>query len=305
LTVPRAGYIEWFPKSRAISYGLVEPPLMITHAVGAWNAAMGSTPPSCPAVVGARVRHVEQDSKANVLRRQGRGLIIYDFDGVIADSEVLANAVLAEIVTELGRPTTLEDSYHLYMGKRLAEVTAAVEASVCAPLPDDFAADYQTRTLERFRRDLCTVAGAREHILAFPDTSKCIASSSSPDRLALCLDVLGLQSVFGRYVFSASSVARGKPHPDIFLHAAEQMGVDPSHCIVVEDSASGVEAGRAAGMTVIGLLAGAHIQPGHDQRLRRAGAHHVAGTFKEAEQITRNLLAAFPNRDDETRMGAD
>lgn len=235
----------------------------------------------------------------------GRGLIIYDFDGVIADSEVLANAVLAEIVSELGRPTTLQDSYHLYMGKRFTEVVAAVEAAVGAPLPDGFAEDYQARTLERFRRDLCTVVGAREHILAFPDTLKCIASSSSPDRLALCLNKLGLQSVFGPHVFSASSVARGKPHPDIFLHAAERMAIDPKRCIVIEDSASGVEAGRAAGMTVIGLLAGAHIQPGHDRRLRRAGAHHLAGTFKEAEQVTRNLLAAFPNEDDAARVGAD
>jgi beta-phosphoglucomutase-like phosphatase (HAD superfamily) len=115
----------------------------------------------------------------------------------------------------------------------------------------------------------------------------------------MCLDVLGLQPVFEPHVFSASSVARGKPHPDIFLHAAERMGVNPSLCIVIEDSASGVEAGRAAGMTVIGLLAGAHIQPGHDQRLRHAGAHHVAGTFWEAEQLTRGVLAAFQaeNRD--------
>jgi HAD superfamily hydrolase (TIGR01509 family) len=224
------------------------------------------------------------------------GLIIYDFDGVIADSEVLANAVLAEIVTELGQPTTLEDSYHLYMGKRFAEVVAAIEASVGTPLPDGFAQTYQARTLERFRRELCAVAGAREHIVAFSETPKCIASSSSPDRLALCLGVLGLQSIFGPYVFSASSVARGKPHPDIFLHAAERLGVAPACCIVIEDSASGVEAGRAAGMTVIDLLAGAHIQSGHDQRLRRAGAHHVALTFKEAEQFTREALAAFSNR---------
>jgi HAD superfamily hydrolase (TIGR01509 family) len=224
------------------------------------------------------------------MRGQGRGLIIYDFDGVIADSEVLANAVLAEIVTELGTPTTLEDSYHRYMGKRFADVLTAVEASVGAPLPKDFGAAYQARTLERFRRDLCTVAGAREHILAFSDTPKCIASSSSPDRLALCLDVLQLQSEFGPNVYSASSVARGKPHPDIFFHAAHRMNVIPAHCIVIEDSASGVEAGRAAGMTVVGLLAGSHIQAGHDERLRRAGAQYLSRTFEEAQGITRNFL---------------
>jgi beta-phosphoglucomutase-like phosphatase (HAD superfamily) len=106
----------------------------------------------------------------------------------------------------------------------------------------------------------------------------------------LCLDVLQLQSEFGPNVYSASSVARGKPHPDIFFHAAHRMNVIPAHCIVIEDSASGVEAGRAAGMTVVGLLAGSHIQAGHDERLRRAGAQYLSRTFEEAQGITRNFL---------------
>lgn len=219
-------------------------------------------------------------------------LIIYDFDGVIADSEVLANTVLAEIVTELGVPTTLEESYRLYMGKRFVDVIAAIETSVGRPLPSSFASDYQARTLERFRRDLRFVDGARDYIDAFAHLPRCIASSSSPDRLALCLEVLDLQPAFGTRVFSASAVPRGKPHPDIFLHAAEQMGCAPADSIVIEDSASGVTAGVAAGMTVIGLLAAKHIQAGHRERLASAGAHHVAGTFKEAETITRRLLAA-------------
>jgi len=219
-------------------------------------------------------------------------LIIYDFDGVIADSEVLANTVLAEIVTELGVPTTLEDSYRLYMGKRFVDVIAAVESSVGRPLPSSFASDYQARTLERFRRDLRFVDGARDYIDAFVHLPRCIASSSSPDRLALCLEVLDLRAAFSTHVFSASAVPRGKPDPDIFFHAAKQMGRAPADCIVIEDSVSGVTAGVAAGMTVIGLLAAKHIQAGHRERLASAGAHHVAGTFKEAEIITRRLLAA-------------
>jgi HAD superfamily hydrolase (TIGR01509 family) len=219
-------------------------------------------------------------------------LIIYDFDGVIADSEVLANTVLAQIVTELGVATTLEQSYRLYMGKRFVDVIAAVETSLGRPLPASFPADYQARTLERFRRDLRFVDGARGYIDAFAHVPRCIASSSSPDRLALCLQVLELQSTFGAHVFSASAVPRGKPHPDIFLHAAKQMGTAPSDCIVIEDSASGVTAALAAGMTVIGLLAGKHIRADHGERLLSAGAHHVARTFKEAETITHRLLAA-------------
>src|SRR5262252_6070203 len=95
--------------------------------------------------------------------RHGRGLIIYDFDGVIADSEVIANAVLAEMVTELGRPTTLADCYRLYMGKRFVDVVAAIEASLGSSLPEGFAASYQARTLVHLQRDLRTVAGARQH----------------------------------------------------------------------------------------------------------------------------------------------
>ena len=92
-------------------------------------------------------------------------------------------------------------------------------------------------------------------------------------------------------VFSASMVARGKPHPDIFLHAAAEIGVPPWDCIVIEDSASGVIAGRAAGSTVIGLLAAGHIREGHAATLKDAGAHHLAANYVEVERIVRDLLS--------------
>jgi HAD superfamily hydrolase (TIGR01509 family) len=205
--------------------------------------------------------------------------LIFDFDGVIADSEVLANLVLAEIVTALGVATTLEDSYRLFMGKRFPEVIAAIQKAVGRELPETFPADYQSRTLARFRKELHPVQGARAYIDAFAHLPRCIASSSSP----------GLEHAFAGNVFSASQVARGKPHPDIFLHAAKAMNADPARAIVLEDSVSGVRAGVAAGMTVIGILAVSHIQKGHHQELLAAGAHHVAATFAEAEAITRAL----------------
>lgn len=217
-------------------------------------------------------------------------LIILDFDGVIADSEVLANEVLAEAMTGLGVPTTLQDAYRLFMGKRFAEVMATVEASLGQALPEDFAERLQARTLARFRQELRPVNGAVEYIRAFSDVPRCIASSSLPDRLALCLELLGIEDEFGPHVYSASMVARGKPHPDIFLHAAERMGAAPADTIVVEDSPSGVQAALAAGMTVIGLLAASHIQTGHDEVLRAAGAQHLASSFADAEEITRGLL---------------
>lgn len=217
--------------------------------------------------------------------------IIFDFDGVIADSEVLSNTVLAEVVTELGLPTTLDDAYRNYMGKRFQEVIAAVEATVGRSLPPSFADHYQSSTLARFRQELRAIAGAREFIAKFAGLPRCIASSSSPDRLALCLEVLGMVSLFEGRVFSASNVPRGKPHPDIFLHAAEAIGVSPRDCIVIEDSATGVVAGRAAGTIVIGLLAGGHIPQGHAATLKAAGAHYVAADYAEVERIVAGLVA--------------
>jgi HAD superfamily hydrolase (TIGR01509 family) len=217
--------------------------------------------------------------------------IIFDFDGVIADSEVLSNTVLAEIVSELGVPTTLEDSYRDYMGKRFHDVIAAIEKTVGRALPPSFGEEYQGRTLRRFRQELAPIAGAREFIDKFIDVPRCIASSSSPDRLAVCLDVLDMTGLFEGRVFSASEVARGKPHPDIFLHAAAQIGVPSSDCIIIEDSASGVIAGQAAGSIVIGLLAAGHIRDGHAATLKEAGAHHLAADYVELERIVRDLLA--------------
>jgi HAD superfamily hydrolase (TIGR01509 family) len=219
-------------------------------------------------------------------------LIIFDFDGVIADSEVLSNTVLAECVSEAGLPTTLDDAYRLYMGKRVPDVAAAVEATLGRALRPDFGQDFQARALARFRRDLQAVAGARDYLKAFPQLQRCIASTSSPDRLELCLDVLAMTDGFGANVFSSELVPRGKPYPDIFLYAAKQMGVGHAECIVIEDSVSGVQAGVAAGMTVIGLLAASHIRDGHGERLRKAGADFVAETFDDVSEITRKLLAA-------------
>ena len=217
--------------------------------------------------------------------------IIFDFDGVIADSEVLSNTVLAEIVTELGVPTTVEDAYRDFMGKRFHEVVAAIEQAVGRALPPSFGEQYQDRTLQRFRRELAPIAGARDFIDKFVDLPRCIASSSSPDRLAVCLEVLRMTELFEGRVFSASNVARGKPHPDIFLHAAREIGAPPDECIVIEDSASGVLAGLAAGATVIGLLAAGHIRDGHGATLKQAGAHHVAADYADVERIVRGLIS--------------
>jgi len=170
-------------------------------------------------------------------------------------------------------------------------IALAIETGVGRALPQSFGEEYQQRTLERFKQELAPIAGVREFITKFIDLSRCIASSSSPDRLTVCLEVLEMTELFEGRVFSASRVARGKPHPDIFLHAASEIGVSARDCIVIEDSASGIIAGRAAGATVIGLLAAGHIRDGHAATLREAGAHHLAADYVEVERIVRDLLS--------------
>ena len=202
--------------------------------------------------------------------------------------------MIAEIVTELGTPTSLDDAYRIYMGKRLVEVIETIARVTGRALPDNFADVYQERTFAAFRARLKPVDGAREFVEAWRGMPNCIASSSSPERLALSLDVLDMASLFEGRVFSASNVARGKPHPDIFLHAAGQLGVRPAECIVIEDSVGGIMAARAAGATAIGFTAAGHIQSGHEARLREAGADHVAASFAELGRIVRTLLRSEP-----------
>lgn len=218
-------------------------------------------------------------------------LIIFDFDGVIADSEPLACAVLAEIISELGRPITTDDAIRLFTGFRSQECYAAIEKIIGRPLPQDFVSILSKRRSASFERELTAVVGVRDYIRTFASTPQCIASQSSLEYLAASLEIIGLTESFQDAVFSAAGMERGKPHPGIYLHAAKKMGVDAALAIVIEDSVLGVQAGVAAGATVIGLLAGSHIQSGHEQRLREAGAHHIARSFAEAADVTRALFS--------------
>jgi HAD superfamily hydrolase (TIGR01509 family) len=213
------------------------------------------------------------------------GAFIFDFDGVIADSEAIANTVLAEIVTDLGHPTTLDQSLVRYSGRRWDEVMAEIEVAIGKSLPSNFSSELKRATLDRFRTDLKEVSGVADFIKRFSHIPRCIASSSSIDRLQLCLSVLALEAEFGNHVFSADMVARGKPYPDIFLFAAGKLGVSPDECLVIEDSASGIKAAVAAGMTAIGLCAASHIREGHDLKLRDAGALHLAHSWPDVERF--------------------
>jgi HAD superfamily hydrolase (TIGR01509 family) len=216
------------------------------------------------------------------------GLLIFDFDGVIADSEGLANEVLARYATELGTPMSQQNALDRFAGKRIGDVTASVEQLVGGPLPG-FTDELQRRTLKAFETGLREVWGVGAFLHEHRNLPRCIASSSAPERIKFCLSLLKLGSYFGDNIFSADHVARGKPHPDIFLLAADRMNADRSTAVVIEDSPGGVQAALAAGMRVIGLLAATHLRHDHREKLRAAGAELLAADYNEVSKILATL----------------
>ena len=185
-------------------------------------------------------------------------LVIFDCDGVLVDSEPLSNAVLARALTRAGLPTSTEQAIATYKGLHIRDVLARAEASLGHALPDDFESGYEQDRAEAFRRELAPVAGAAQAVTAVRDAgvAVCVASQGKRSKTEMTLTLCGLRPLFGPdAVFSAHSVARGKPHPDLFLHAARTMGVPPEHSAVVEDTTIGVRAAVAAGMRTFGYAA--------------------------------------------------
>ncbi|TVL93500.1 HAD family phosphatase [Streptomyces sp. SAJ15] len=185
-------------------------------------------------------------------------LIIFDNDGVLVDSEPIANRVLAAYLTELGHPTTYEESIRQFMGSAMHRVHDLVLERTGQRLPADFDATYHRRVFEGFHRELEPVPGVVRILekLRADGVPYCLASSGSHERIRVALRKTGLDELFAeKHIFSSQDVGRGKPAPDLFLHAAASMGVAPERCAVVEDSPLGVEAAVAAGMDVFGYTA--------------------------------------------------
>ncbi|MEU6261028.1 HAD family hydrolase [Streptomyces sp. NPDC047043] len=185
-------------------------------------------------------------------------LVIFDNDGVLVDSEPISNRLLAAYLTELGHPTSYEDSLRDYMGSAMHRVHDLVEERSGQRLPTDFDDVFHARVFAAFERELKPVAGAADVLeeLAADGVPCCVASSGSHERIRVGHRTTGLDRWFDdSRIFSAEDVGRGKPAPDLFLHAAERMGVAPERCVVVEDSPLGVQAAVAAGMDVYGFTA--------------------------------------------------
>jgi HAD superfamily hydrolase (TIGR01509 family) len=199
-------------------------------------------------------------------------LVIFDCDGVLVDSEGPANRLLCEAMNQAGLDISEEETNRRFNGLTMASVVEIIEQRLGRKLPSDFLPSLQERTFEAFRHELKVVPGIHDAIarIGLPD---CVASSGRLEKMRFTLGLTGLLEHFDGRLFSATQVARGKPAPDVFLFAAEQMGVAPSRCVVVEDAVAGVQAARAAGMTVLAYAGHSYADT---DALQRAGGQVFA-----------------------------
>jgi HAD superfamily hydrolase (TIGR01509 family) len=214
-------------------------------------------------------------------------LVIFDCDGVLVDSEVISNSVLARELTMLGLPTTLTEARRKYQGLLLSDVVLAAEAQLGRELPEGWLERYERERFAAFRRELKPVAGAADVIEAVVDQGMrvCVASQGKLEKTRLSLQLTGLARFFCEHArFSAESVPRGKPHPDLFLHAADAMGSEPERCAVVEDTPSGVAAAVAARMRAVGYAADSD-----EESLRDAGAEIIQRLDELPSLLARGL----------------
>jgi HAD superfamily hydrolase (TIGR01509 family) len=214
---------------------------------------------------------------ARMLAMEKPLLVIFDCDGVLVDSEAISSVVLAQTLTRYGLPTTPAEAQRDYEGLLLRDIDARAGAKLGRALPDDWIERFQAERAEVFHRELEPVDGARETVerIAAVGVPVCVASQGMIEKTRLSLELTGLDRLFSEeLLFSAWLVERGKPFPDLFLHAAATIGVEPGCCAVVEDSISGVTAAVAAGMRAIGYAA-----DGDGAKLRRAGAE-VVGSMR-------------------------
>lgn len=213
--------------------------------------------------------------------------ILFDFDGVLLESEYAGNRQIAEYLTAIGHPTSPDEAMRRFAGLAGQQFRDAVEQWIGRALPDDFHAARQAADREALEQGIDAVAGAIAFVRGLPPTlPRAIASSSFTDWIDTHLRHLGIRDAFGDKIFSGREhVARGKPAPDIYLHAAAALGVDIARCVILEDSIVGATGAVASGAEVIGLCAGRHCGLGHAERLQALGVQHIAHGFDEVSAL--------------------
>lgn len=213
--------------------------------------------------------------------------IIFDFDGVLLESEFEANVQLAKLLTDLGHRHTPAEAIRHYTGLSGDDFIAAVERRIGSLLPSEFHDRMKEQSMRALKEGIEAVAGAIDFVRSLPaQLPKAVASSSSTKWIRGHLDHLGLSDAFGEHIYSGREhVTRGKPAPDIYLHAAERLGVDIGRSVILEDSEVGARGALASGAMVIGLAAGRHCFDGHESMLRDTGVSHIAHSFDDVQQL--------------------
>lgn len=208
---------------------------------------------------------------------------------MIVDSEIVSNAALASVLTGLGCPTSTDQAIDRYSGHRWSDCHRLIERDLGRACDAGWLEGLVDEAVAQRAHEVLAIEGIEPFLSSHANRRLAIASSSPREWLDDFLARLGLARYFGGHVYSAAGVARGKPHPDVYLMAAERLGLAPTSCLVIEDHPLGVAAGAAAGMTVIALLAAAHIRDGHAERVQAAGAQHVARDYSEVAEIVKRL----------------
>jgi HAD superfamily hydrolase (TIGR01509 family) len=216
--------------------------------------------------------------------------ILYDCDGTLIDSEHIAGSVCAEALTGLGFPITMREFNARFNGVPAAKTWEILRAELPFTLPEGFNARIDAEIHRRHDSELTLIPDVLETIHAI-EGPRAVASSTGLARLKKNLEFTGLAPLFGDHIYSASQVARGKPAPDVFLFAASQLGVDPAHALVIEDSVAGVTAGLRAGMRVIGFAGANHGADDLADRLAKAGALTVIDRMPELPPFVADLRA--------------
>lgn len=213
--------------------------------------------------------------------------IIFDFDGVLIESEYAGNRHLAEYLTDIGHAHSPEEAMAHYMGLSGRDFIDTIERRIGRSLPDDFHAAREVENERVLAEGIGEVLGAIAFVRALPaELPRAIASSSSTHWIRTHLRHIGLDDAFGDHVYSGKEhVARGKPAPDLYLHAAAAIGVAIEDCVILEDSPVGATGAVASGAHVIGLCAGTHCPPDHAATLKAIGVQNIAADFEEVARL--------------------
>ena len=215
------------------------------------------------------------------------GALLFDFDGVLIESEYAGNRQIAEWLSANGHPTTPEESMARFMGYSGADFRARMESYMGRALPPEFDVARRAEDDRVMRDGIAAVAGAIDFVRSLPpELPRAVVSSSSTRWIRRHLEHIGLADAFGDHLYSGGEhVTRGKPAPDLYLHAAAALGVSIGRCLIVEDSPVGATGAVASGGHVVGLCAGTHCAADHGERLRAIGVDAVAGSWGEVSDL--------------------